>query len=141
MGEGAGVEVLTPLCDERLVRFVYNAPWSVKAMDGQEKGLFRAAVRDLLPEKLLRRKKSPYPKTCSPQFAQLTREMALRMVSDGDAPIFNYVDRDRVLEIAQSELNPADTPWFGQLMAGPQLLGYLWQVNRWMAERGVTVRL
>ena len=141
MGEGAGVEVLTPLCDERLVRFVYNVPWAIKAMGGQEKGLFRAAVRDLLPEKLLRRKKSPYPKTCSPKFAQLTREMALRMVSDGDAPIFNYVDRDRVLEIAQSELNPADTPWFGQLMAGPQLLGYLWQVNRWMAERGVTVRL
>ena len=141
MCEGAGVQVLTPLCDDRLVSYVYNVPWTMKFMGGQEKGLFRAAVKDLLPEKLLRRKKSPYPKTCSPQFADLMRRMALQMASDGDAPIFEYVDRAAVREIARSDLNPADTPWFGQLMAGPQLLGYLWQVNRWMAERHVTVRL
>ena len=141
MCEGAGVDVLTPLCDDRLAQYVYNVPWSMKRMDGQEKGLFRAAVRDLLPEKLLRRKKSPYPKTCSPQFAALMRRLAAQMISDGDAPIFDYLDRERVRDIAQSDLNPADTPWFGQLMAGPQLLGYLWQVNRWMVERNVTVRL
>ena len=138
---GAGVEVLTPLCDDRLVQYVYNVPWDMKFMDGQEKGLFRAAVRDLLPEKLLRRKKSPYPKTCSPQFAELTRRLAAQLVSDREAPLFDYVDRKAVKEIAMSDLNPADTPWFGQLMAGPQLLGYLWQVNRWLVERGVTVRL
>ena len=140
MCAGAGVEVLTPLCDDRLVTYVYNVPWDMKFMDGQEKGLFRAAVRDLLPDKLLRRKKSPYPKTCSPRFAELARHLASRLVSDREAPIFDFVDRKGVSEIAQSDLNPADTPWFGQLMAGPQLLGYLWQVNRWMAERGVTAR-
>ena len=141
MCEGAGVSVLTPLCDDRLVEYVYNVPWDMKFMEGQEKGLFRAAVRDLIPEKLLRRKKSPYPKTCSPQFAELTRQLAARLISDGDAPIFDFVDREAMRDIAASDLNPADTPWFGQLMAGPQLLGYLWQVNRWMAERNVTARL
>ena len=59
---------------------------------------FRAAVADLLPEKLLRRKKNPYPKTCSPQFARQMRLLAERLVSDGDAPIFRVVDRDRMLE-------------------------------------------
>lgn len=141
MCAGAGVRVLTPLCDDRLAEYVYNVPWPLKFMGGQEKGLFRAAVRDLLPDKLRCRKKSPYPKTCSPQFAALARRLALQLVSDGDAPIFNYVDRQRVREIAQSDLNPANTPWFGQLMAGAQLLGYLWQVNHWMSERNVTVRL
>ena len=137
---GAGVRVLTPLCDDRLVRYVYNVPWEMKFMGGQEKGLFRAAVADLLPEKLLRRKKSPYPKTCSPQYARLIRRMIAQLASDREAPIFSLVDRARVLEIAGSDLDPADTPWFGQLMAGPQLLGYLWQVNRWMVERHVTVK-
>lgn len=141
MCAGAGVDVLTPLCDDRLAQYVYNVPWDLKRMGGQEKGLFRAAVRDLLPERLLRRKKSPYPKTCSPRFAALMRRMTEGMLSDGDAPIFDYIDRKRVREVAQSDLNPADTPWFGQLMAGPQLLGYLWQVNRWMVERNVTVRI
>ncbi len=141
MCAGAGLEVLTPLCDDRLVQYVYNVPWEMKFMDGQEKGLFRAAVRDLLPDKLLKRKKSPYPKTCSPQFAELTRRLAARLVSDREAPLFDFVDRGAVEEIAGSDLNPADTPWFGQLMAGPQLLAYLWQVNRWMVERGVTAIL
>lgn len=137
MCEGAGVRVLTPLCDERLAQYVYNVPWDMKFMNGQEKGLFRAAVGDLLPEKLLRRTKSPYPKTCSPEFGELMRRMTLRMTGDPDQPIFRVVDRSRVAALVESDLDPVETPWFGQLMAGPQLLGYLWQVNRWMRERNV----
>ena len=138
---GAGLDVLTPLCDERLAEYVYNVPWEMKFMDGQEKGLFRAAVADLLPERLLRRTKSPYPKTCSPQFSRIIRGMALRLAGDREAPIFGLIDRSRVAELAQSDLNPVDTPWFGQLMAGAQMLGYLWQVNHWMRERNVRVEL
>jgi len=139
--EGAGLEVLTPLCDERLVQYVYNVPWEMKFMGGQEKGLFRAAVADLLPERLLRRTKSPYPKTCSPEYGRIVRGMALRLATNADAPIFEVVDRNRVIALAESDLNPADTPWFGQLMAGPQLLGYLWQVNHWMRERNIRIEL
>ncbi len=141
MCEGVGVEVLTPLCDDRLVQYLYNVPWEMKFMGGQEKGLFRAAVADLLPEKLLRRTKSPYPKTCSPKYGAIVRSMARRLAAEKDAPLFQVVDRERLLALADSELNPADTPWFGQLMAGPQLLAYLWQVNRWMEERDITLRL
>ena len=141
MCEGAGVHVLTPLCDDRLVQYVYSVPWDMKFMGGQEKGLFRAAVADLLPEKLLKRTKSPYPKTCSPQYGHIIRQAALRMTMDAEAPVFEWIDRTKVREIAESDLNPADTPWFGQLMSGAQLLGYLWQVNRWMRERNITVRL
>lgn len=141
MCEGAGLEVITPLCDERLVQYVYNVPWSIKFMGGQEKGLLRAAVSDLLPEKLLRRTKSPYPKTCSPAYTQIVRQMSLRLAQSKDAPLFEIIDRDRFVELSQSELNPVDTPWFGQLMAGPQLLGYLWQINRWMQDRNIALRL
>jgi asparagine synthase (glutamine-hydrolysing) len=141
MCDGAGLEVLTPLCDERLVQYVYNVPWEMKFMGGQEKGLFREAVADLLPEKLLRRTKSPYPKTCSPEFGAIMRGMALRLVGDSDAPIFDLIDRKKLKNLAQSELNPGDTPWFGQLMAGPQLLGYLWQVNSWLRERHVRIEM
>lgn len=139
MCEGAGLEVLTPLCDDRLVQYVYNVPWDMKFMGGQEKGLFREAVADLLPEKLLRRAKSPYPKTCSPEYSGIIRSMALRLAEDGDAPLFALIDRRQMKVLARSELNPADTPWFGQLMAGPQLLGYLWQVNSWLRERNVRI--
>ena len=137
MCEGAGVRVLTPLCDDRLAAYVFNVPWEMKFMGGQEKGLFRAAVADLLPEGLLRRTKSPYPKTCAPRFAEIMRGMARSMIDERDAPIFEWVDRDAVRRVALSGLDAAEAPWYGQLMAGPQLLGYLWQINRWMKERGI----
>ena len=141
MGEGAGLKVLTPLCDERLTEYVYNVPWDMKFMGGQEKGLLRAAIKDLLPEKLLRRAKSPYPKTCSPRFAQLTRRMMGELIEREDAPLFSLVDRKKARALILSELDPADTPWYGQLMAGPQMLGYLWQVNRWLEDKNVAVTL
>ena len=136
-----GVTVLTPLCDDRLVRYVYNVPWRLKRRDGVEKALFRESVRDLLPEKLCMRKKSPYPKTCSPTYTELVRQRFKTIAMDEGAPLWRCIDREAALKLAASSLNPADTPWFGQLMAGPQMIAYLIQVNSWMAERNVQIEL
>lgn len=135
------IEVLTPLCDERLVQYVFNVPWKMKFLNGQEKGLFRAAVRDLMPEALNVRKKSPYPKTCSPIYTEIIRGLTMAMLADREAPILEWIDEDYVRSLAESSLDPAETPWFGQLMAGPQMLAYLWQVNTWMRDRNITVSL
>ena len=32
-------------------------------------------------------------------------------------------------------------PWFGQLMAGPQLLAYYIQMNQWLKDYEITVNL
>jgi len=137
----AGVSVLTPLCDERLVTYVYNVPWRMKTMGGMEKGLFRAAVADALPEKLRLRKKSPYPKTCSPLYANIMRDQLGEVIRDEKAPVWRLVDREFMERFAASALNPAETPWFGQLMAGPQLIAYVLQINSWMLERRISVEL
>ena len=141
MGAACGLNVLTPFSDERLLAYVFNVPWTVKFMGGQEKGLLRAAVRDLLPERLLRRRKSPYPKTCSPEYTQIILRLAAELLADASAPLWQIVDREAVENIAASELSPLETPWFGQLMAGPQMLAYLLQVNDWMRSRGVIVEI
>lgn len=135
------LKVLTPLCDDRLVQYVFNVPWDMKFMGGQEKGLFRAAVKDLMPPVLNSRKKSPYPKTCSPIYTEIIRGLTMALLTDRGAPILEWIDENRVRAIAESSLDPAATPWFGQLMAGPQMLAYLWQVNTWMRERNITVTL
>lgn len=136
-----GLQVLTPLCDDRLVQYVYNVPWSMKRMDGVEKGLYRRAVQDLLPEKLRMRKKSPYPKTCSAAYTSAVRSAVRSLCADADAPLWKVVNMDCIARLASAPLDPADAPWYGQLMAGPQMLAYLLQVNRWMKERGVAVEL
>ena len=141
MCEGQGLTVLTPLCDDRLVQYVYSVPWNLKRMGGVDKGLYREAVRDLLPEKLRMRRKSPYPKTCSAAYADAIRSRVRAMCADVHAPIWSFADRDFVEKLAASALNPADTPWFGQLMAGPQMLAYLLQIDSWMRRRNIAVEL
>lgn len=141
MCAGQGLQVLTPLCDDRLVQYVYNVPWEMKRMGGAEKGLYREAVRDLLPEKLLMRKKSPYPKTCSAAYTSAIRSAVRALCADSQAPLWKLADVDCIAKLAASPLDPADTPWYGQLMAGPQMLAYLLQVNNWMQERCVAVEL
>lgn len=136
-----GVTLLTPLCDDRLVSYAYNVPWRIKAKNGVEKAVFREAMRDLLPESLRMRKKSPYPKTCSPRYTEIIKKRFLKLTAEGEAPLWKCVDRDAAAQIAASPLNPADTPWYGQLMAGPQMLAYLLQVNSWMQERNVEIDL
>ena len=136
-----GLQVITPLCDDRLVQYVYNVPWRMKRMGGVDKGLYREAVRDLLPEKLCMRKKSPYPKTCSAAYTSAVRGAIRALCADEGAPLWKVVDADCIARLASTQLDPAETPWFGQLMAGPQMLAYLLQVNQWMRERDVAVEL
>lgn len=61
MGMATGLEGRVPFCDHRLVEYVFNVPWEMKTVGGQEKGLLREAAADLLPESVLRRKKAAYP--------------------------------------------------------------------------------
>ncbi len=136
-----GIHVLTPLCDDRLVQYVFNVPWAMKCMNGMEKGLFRAAVSDCVPEEIRTRRKSPYPKTCSPEYAQIIRSRTLEMLADSESPLREWIDAEAVRSIALSDLDAAATPWFGQLMAGPQMLAYLIQIDLWMRARNVEIRL
>lgn len=48
-----GVEMRSPLLDERVVRFAMQRPWSDRADGGESKRLLRRAMRDLLPASVL----------------------------------------------------------------------------------------
>jgi asparagine synthase (glutamine-hydrolysing) len=98
MSMAVGLEVRVPFCDHRLVEYVYNAPWSLKAYDGREKSLLRGAVHDLLPESVLQRVKSPYPSTQDPHYAGAIQEQAKELLGDGDHAVFALVDANWVTE-------------------------------------------
>jgi len=135
------IPVITPYCDDRLVQYVYNVPWALKNTGGVEKGLLRQAMRDLLPESLAMRRKSPFPKTRHPLYTALVREAAMGMLADASSPILAVVSADAVRKLASGDLSPAATPWFGQLMAGPQMLAYLVTVNEWMLRYRIEIDL
>ena len=130
-----GLEVRVPFCDYRIAAYLYGVPWAYKDYQGREKGLLRHAMEGLLPEKVLYRKKSPYPKTHHPQYLRLMHRRMQELLPT-DAPVFELFSREMVQQYIQGE--PA-WPWYGQLMTMPQTLAYLLQVNFWMERYKISL--
>lgn len=140
MSMGVGLEVRVPYCDHRLVQYVWNIPWEIKVTGNREKGILRKALEGVLPDDVLYRKKSPYPKTHNPAYLHEVRKQALDMLDDPSSPILPLIDAARIREIAASPEASSNLPWFGQLMSGPQLFAYLTQVNYWLRTYKIAIR-
>jgi asparagine synthase (glutamine-hydrolysing) len=135
----AGLELRVPYCDHRIVEYVWNIPWSMKFYKEREKGLLRHALTGILPEDVLWRKKSPFPKTHNPNYIDTLRGLTHAMLGDSNAPVLPFIDKNAVKTLADTLTPETNIPWFGQLMNGPQMLAYLLQINFWMKTYGVTV--
>ena len=136
-----GFEIRVPFCDYRLAQYVWNIPWEIKALNGREKGLLRYICRDFLPEEIVDRKKSPYPKTHNPTYLTAVKGMLSDIMKDKGAPINDLLNRDYILQILESNGTSFKRPWFGQLMTGPQLMAYLCQVNMWLEKYGPKIEI
>ena len=129
-----GFEIRVPFCDYRLVQYMYNVPWNMKAYKGREKGLLRYVMQDYLPEEIIDRKKSPYPKTHNPTYLNKVKQMLTDIMKDNNSPINYLLNRDYIIDILNTDGKSFTRPWFGQLMTGPQLMAYLCQVNMWLEK-------
>lgn len=129
-----GFEVRVPFCDYRMVEYAWNIPWEMKAYKGREKGLLRHAMKNVLPEEIINRKKSPYPKTHNPNYTKMVTKSLSEIMKNKEAPINKLLNREYILEIIETEGKSFSRPWFGQLMTGPQLMAYLIQVNSWILK-------
>lgn len=140
MSMGAGLEVRVPYCDHRLVQYVFNIPWEIKNLGGREKGILRKSLEGILPDDVLYRKKSPYPKTHNPAYLNAVRTQVLNILDDASSPILPLIDSAKIRELANSPESSTNLPWFGQLMSGPQLFAYLAQVDLWLRKYNVSIQ-
>jgi asparagine synthase (glutamine-hydrolysing) len=140
MSMAYGLEVRVPFCDHHLVEYVWNIPWSMKSVGQREKGLLRHAMRGILPDEIVERKKSPYPKTHHPDYLATMQREVLRLTEDRSAPVFQLLDRKAVRQFAEQDLRKKHLPWFGQLMNVPALLAYWLQLNEWLVRYKVEIR-
>ena len=133
----SGLEVRVPFCDYRIAEYLYGVPWEFKDYQGKEKGLLRYAMEGILPEKVLYRKKSPYPKTYDPKYLELVSNMLGRVLQEKDAPLFALVSRREVERLLRDDMQ---WPWHGQLMRRPQIICYLLQINTWLKQKKVKLQ-
>lgn len=133
-----GLEVRVPFCDYRVADYAFNLPWTLKAWGGREKGIVREAFRGLLPDSIIDRKKSPYPKTHHPLYFQLCAEAAKAILADKTSPLSEWLDKNGVEAIIEHP-DKISSPWYGQLMRAPQILAYIIQLDYWFRRYRVTI--
>ena len=131
MSMWSGLEVRVPFCDYRIAEYLYRVPWKYKDLDGYEKGLLRKAMEEYLPQEVLWRKKSPYPKTHNPSYLAAVSRRLRQLLDEGDAPLLQIVDRHALEDLLHAQY---PWPWYGQLMNTPQTIAYMLQINHWMAH-------
>jgi asparagine synthase (glutamine-hydrolysing) len=135
MSMAVGLEVRVPFCDHRLVEYVYNAPWAMKTFDGHEKSLLRAATADVLPDSVVRRRKSPYPSTQDPAYEKMLRDRMRDLLSDADAPLRPMLDDGRARRLIQEDFEGSS---FGAARWGMELTLSL---NDWLTNYPVSLQL
>ena len=131
-----GLEVRVPFCDYRIAEYLYGVPWEMKDYRGREKGLLRYAMDGLLPQSVLYRKKSPYPKTHDPAYLELAQSLMRQVLQDPHAPILQLVRRETLEDLLETD---APWPWYGQLMRRPQTIVHMLQMNFWLDHYSVII--
>lgn len=135
-----GLEARVPFADYRIIQYLWNVPWEMKCPDGMVKGLLRRAGERYLPDSILYRKKSPYPKTYHPEYEELLRKRLKDVLDYPASPIHQLFDTQKAEHFMNT---PSDygKPWYGQLMAGPQMLAYALQINYWLQKYHIRIVL
>lgn len=133
MSMASGLQARVPICDHRLVEYVFNAPWSMKTYDGQEKSLLRGATSDLLPQSVVERRKVPYPSTQDPAYGQVLRDEFGKLLARGDAAIQPLLDGERARAALEESGDPAT------LAMRRWSLERLLAVNEWLERYNVRV--
>ena len=131
-----GLEVRVPFCDYRIAEYLYSVPWEMKDYRGREKGLLRYAMADFLPQCVLERKKSPYPKTHHPKYLQMAQTLLHKVMEDPNAAIYQLIDREALLSLLETDY---PWPWYGQLMTRPQTIVHMLQIHFWLEHYSVII--
>ena len=140
MSMAHGLEVRVPFCDYRLVEYAYNIPREFRDYQNREKGIVRYAMTGVLPEDVLWRKKSPYPKTHNPNYMRLLADKLRKVLDADDCRLVEIANADRLHELLDTDGASFTKNWYGQLMTVPQIYAYFLQIESWMRRYDVSVK-
>lgn len=132
----SGLEVRVPFCDYRIAEYLYGVPWAMKDYHGHEKGLLRQAMTGVLPQEVLWRKKSPYPKTYHPEYLAIMRRRLAEVMRDPSQPVHGILRADAMDKLLNGDFT---WPWYGQLMKLPQTIAYILQINCWLKNYHIRI--
>ena len=125
------LEARVPFADTKLIEYLWNLPWEYKFHNKKEKGLLREAYKNILPEEITNRKKNPYPKTHNPKYTKIITKLLKKRLKNKNSILYKIFDKEELNKLIETKGESFKEPWFGQLMTGPQLLAFLYQIDIW----------
>ena len=102
-------------------------------------------MKDFLPDEVLWRKKSPYPKTHNPEYLKTVSSLLREIINDAQSPILRIIEKNMLEDIINNSNDAsyisaqARTPWYGQLMTIPQTIAYFVQIDYWLRKYKVNI--
>lgn len=135
------VEARVPFADTKLIEYLWNLPWEYKYHNNQEKGILRDAYKNLLPQEITNRKKNPYPKTHNPKYTNIIIKLLKKRLKNKNSILYKIFDTEKLNELIETKGESFESPWFGQLMTGPQLLAFLYQIDIWASIYKIIVEI
>lgn len=134
------MDARVPFAHQELTEYLFNVPFEMKSRNGVRKHLLREYATDLLPESIRLRKKSPYPKTYDPGYEALINDAFLKALAKPSCPLHAFVDKDKAANYCR-QLKDLGRPWYGQLMAGPQLVAHYLQILYWLEMYQIDIQI
>ncbi|MDO4282473.1 MAG: asparagine synthase (glutamine-hydrolyzing) [Clostridia bacterium] len=139
MSMQTSLEVRVPFADHRIFEYVYNLPAQMKlglnhSNEPVEKYLLRKAFEGEIPNEILYRKKSPFPKTYSPTYLNLVETRLKNILANKNSRIHEILNIDYVSTLIHTHGSNLKENLFGQLMTYPQTLAYIIQINTWLEK-------
>lgn len=134
------MDARVPFAHQELTEYLFNVPLEMKTRNGERKSLLRSYAKGFLPEAVRTRKKSPYPKTYDPGYETLINQELLSALSKPDCPLHAIVDRNKAENFCL-QTKDLGRPWYGQLMAGPQLTAYYLQILYWLETYKIKIEI
>lgn len=125
------MDARVPFAHQELTEYLFNVPFEMKAKNKERKHLLRQYAVGLLPEEIRVRKKSPYPKTYDPGYESLINHELLQALAKSDCPLHAIIDKNKAENFCR-QVKDLGKPWYGQLMAGPQLIAFYLQILYWI---------
>lgn len=135
------LEARVPFADTKLIEYLWNIPWKYKFYNNQEKGILREAYKYLLPEEIVYRKKNPYPKTHNPKYTEIVTKLLKKRLKRKNSILHQILDKDELNKLIETKGQSFTSPWFGQLMTGPQLLAFLYQLDYWAEKYKIILEI